>query len=147
MTKIVDVIQKLYEHFGIVDDVIFDFDILVEQKPFANKFDYLAKVLHIYIQFEDGSESLKYPEIVELGIESMLIKNNNYRNVTKHHTRPFIVNGSSKILNYEGYDYVDYRFKNLTMNQLKSVEEMRVKFNIVKPHEFVGKNLQNNSFV
>ena len=58
-----------------------------------------------------------------------------------HQKNPWFVDGNSKIHTYKGNDYIEYSFRNAGTKDLKFVEKMRQKFNIVPPRDYIGKAL------
>ena len=57
---------------------------------------------------------------------------------------PWFVDGKSKVQNYKDNDYIEYSFRNPSNKDLKFVEKMRKKFNIIPLRIFTGKALHFN---
>ena len=58
---------------------------------------------------------------------------------------PWFIDDNSEIKKSDkGNEYIEYSFRNAGPKDLKFVEKMRKKFNIIPPRNFVGKALHFN---
>ena len=57
---------------------------------------------------------------------------------------PWFIDGNSKINTFKENEFVEYSFRNASQKDLKFVEKLRKKFNIIPPRDFAGKALHFN---
>ena len=133
--SMMEFIDELKNTFDIENE--FDFSILVEKKPIKKKYTFCCKVLAVIlgkvrtIYYDELCEKdLQYVDVKETGRRKMGTRNN-----------PWFIDGNSKIQSYKGNEFIEYSFRNANQKDLKFVEKLRKKYNIVPPRDFAGKAL------
>jgi hypothetical protein len=127
---------------NIQADEDFDFSILVEMNPIKNKYTYVCKVLSIIISLgcKNTIEYIHFDKVQENDLNYIEIKDNHTRKVGVRKT-PFFIDGVSHLQEFNGNNYIEYSLRNPKHSELKFIEKLREKYNIIAPRNFVGKNL------
>ena len=141
--SMIEFINEFKSAFEIEDE--FDFSILVEKSPIKKQYAYCCKILAVILSTgriiyynELVSKDLQYVDVKETGRRKMGTRKN-----------PWFIDGNSQVQTYKGNEFIEYSFRNASQKDLKFVEKLRKKFNIVPPRDFTGKALHfdDNKFL
>ena len=133
--SMIDFISELKTTFDINSD--FDFSILMEKSPIKRMYDWSCKVLAVIL---GTGRTIYYDELQEKDLQYINVKETPRRKMGTR-KNPWFVDGNSKINTFKGNDYIEYSFRNAGTKDLKFVEKMRKKYNIVAPRDYIGKAL------
>lgn len=133
--SMMEFIENLKTTFEIDDE--FDFSILVEKSPIKKQFTFCCKVLAIII---GNIRTVYYDEIVEKDLQYVDVKETGRRKMGTR-KNPWFIDGNSKTRIYQDNSFIEYSFRNANPKDLKFVEKLRKKFNIIPPRDFTGKAL------
>ena len=133
--SMIEFISELKKAFDINSD--FDFSILMEKSPIKRMYDWSCKVLAVILS---NNRTIYYDELHANDLQYINVKETPRRKMGTR-KNPWFVDGNSTIHTYKESDYIEYSFRNASPKDLKFVEKMRKKFNIVPPREYIGKAL------
>ena len=108
----------------------FRFALVVEKYPIKRNNDWCCKVLAIFFKI---GRTIYYDQLQEKGLLYVNVTENDRRQMGIRKDPWFIVVNDSKIKSFRGNEFIDYSFNNASEKDLKFVEEMRTKYNIVPP--------------
>ena len=133
--SIMDFVNELKNTFEI--DSEFEFSILVEKSPIKKQYTFCCKVLAVII---GKIRTVYYDELVAKDLQYVDVKETGRRKMGTR-KNPWFIDGNSKIQTYKGNEFIEYSFRNASQKDLKFVEKLRNKFNIVPPRDYIGKAL------
>ena len=133
--NMIEFVNELKSTFEITEE--FDFSILMEKLPIKRMYDWCCKVLAVILS---NGRIIYYDELHANDLRYINIKETPRRKMGTR-KQPWFVDGNSKICSYKGNDFIEYSFRNASSKDLKFIEKMRKKYNIVAPHEYSGKAL------
>jgi len=133
--SMIEFVENLKSNFEIHDE--FDFSILIEKSPIKRTYDWCCKVLAVIL---GNGRTIYYDELKKNNLQYINIKETPRRKMGIR-KNPWFVDGNSKINKYKDNEFIEYSFRNASQKDLKFVEKMRMKFNIVPPRDFAGKAL------
>jgi len=135
MIEFVDVLRSNFDLD--VECLEFDFSLLVEKSPIKRTYDWCCKVIAIILS---TGRTIYYDELQEKDLVYVNVKETPRRKMGTR-KNPWFIDGHSKIQTYKDHEFIEYSFRNASQKDLKFVEKMRKKYNIVPPREYIGKAL------
>jgi hypothetical protein len=96
--------------------------------------------LGIICKHNNSIHQLNYNQIQEHLLNYVIIKDNHVRKVGVRNN-PFWIDGCSKVLTFEGNEFVEYSFRNINNKDVKMIAKMREKYSIITPKEFIEEAL------
>jgi len=139
--SMIEYVDALRLHFVLdTANAEFEFSLLMEKTPIKKTYHWCCKVLAIILS---TGKTIYYDELQEKDLLYVNVKENARRKMGIR-KNPWFIDGNSKINSHKGNEYIEFSFRNAGPKDLKFVEKMRTKFNIIPPRDFVGKALHFN---
>ena len=136
--SMIEFVDALRMNFGL--DAECEFSLLVEKSPIKRTYDWCCKVLAIILS---TGRTIYYDELQEKDLQYVNVKETPRRKMGNR-KNPWFIDGNTQVQSFKGNQFIEYGFRNAGPKDLKFVEKMRKKFNIIPPREFVGKALHFN---
>jgi len=133
--SMIELVDALRLNFDLEGE--FEFSLLMEKSPIKKTYYWCCKVLAIIL---GTGRTIYFDELQEKDLVYVNVRENARRKMGVR-KNPWFIDGNSTIKSHKDNEFVEFSFRNASPKDLKLVEKMRKKYNIVPPREFVGKAL------